>query len=112
MSIGTLCGATPRGTFRVEATLTHRGGNVVAELVAQRRVIAEPGDLAPRVHRPVAGGERGPEVGAVVLHSPVAVLRVAAGQPVVCLLMLYRFGGQSEERRVGKECRCRWSPYH
>src|SRR5687768_3428138 len=21
-------------------------------------------------------------------------------------------GGRSEERRVGKECRCRWSPYH
>src|SRR5688572_33492602 len=20
--------------------------------------------------------------------------------------------GRSEERRVGKECRCRWSPYH
>src|SRR3712207_606287 len=23
-----------------------------------------------------------------------------------------RFGNQSEERRVGKECRSRWSPYH
>src|SRR2546425_11566273 len=22
------------------------------------------------------------------------------------------FGGRSEERRVGKECRSRWSPYH
>ena len=21
-------------------------------------------------------------------------------------------GGRSEERRVGKECRSRWSPYH
>src|SRR2546422_7049709 len=21
-------------------------------------------------------------------------------------------GGRSEERRVGKECRCRWAPYH
>ena len=21
-------------------------------------------------------------------------------------------GGRSEERRVGKECRARWSPYH
>ena len=23
-----------------------------------------------------------------------------------------RFGFRSEERRVGKECRSRWSPYH
>ena len=26
-----------------------------------------------------------------------------------CLLIL---GSRSEERRVGKECRSRWSPYH
>ena len=25
---------------------------------------------------------------------------------------LKRFQGRSEERRVGKECRSRWSPYH
>ena len=24
----------------------------------------------------------------------------------------YTEGGRSEERRVGKECRSRWSPYH
>ena len=24
----------------------------------------------------------------------------------------YALGGRSEERRVGKECRSRWSPYH
>ena len=24
----------------------------------------------------------------------------------------YRSSGRSEERRVGKECRSRWSPYH
>src|ERR1044072_8626822 len=28
------------------------------------------------------------------------------------LKMLRRFGRRSEERRVGKECRSRWSPYH
>ena len=30
-------------------------------------------------------------------------------------LAIFRFGGgggRSEERRVGKECRSRWSPYH
>ena len=24
----------------------------------------------------------------------------------------YNYDGRSEERRVGKECRSRWSPYH
>ena len=27
-------------------------------------------------------------------------------------LVRYPQGGRSEERRVGKECRSRWSPYH
>ena len=31
-----------------------------------------------------------------------------AGEPHVVRQMLWR----SEERRVGKECRSRWSPYH
>ena len=26
--------------------------------------------------------------------------------------MMYPAAGRSEERRVGKECRSRWSPYH
>ena len=28
------------------------------------------------------------------------------------LLFLFSVGYRSEERRVGKECRSRWSPYH
>src|SRR5258706_9877665 len=28
------------------------------------------------------------------------------------LAAMLRAGGRSEERRVGKECRSRWSPYH
>src|SRR5437879_2742881 len=27
-------------------------------------------------------------------------------------LSIFAMGVRSEERRVGKECRCRWSPYH
>ena len=30
----------------------------------------------------------------------------------LCLLPLRFLPGRSEERRVGKECRSRWSPYH
>ena len=49
-----------------------------------------------------------------LLGSAVALLAVGIG----CLLMLLRYGlglagySRSEERRVGKECRSRWSPYH
>ena len=31
---------------------------------------------------------------------------------VLGMLMRYYLDGRSEERRVGKECRSRWSPYH
>ena len=31
---------------------------------------------------------------------------------IVLDLMLPGIDGRSEERRVGKECRSRWSPYH
>src|SRR3712207_9419734 len=30
----------------------------------------------------------------------------------ICALMQEQFSTRSEERRVGKECRSRWSPYH
>ena len=39
--------------------------------------------------------------------------RTIKGNPIVKdLFKLSRFGFRSEERRVGKECRSRWSPYH
>src|SRR5258707_7022933 len=31
---------------------------------------------------------------------------------VIVLIRRLRSGSRSEERRVGKECRSRWSPYH
>ena len=33
-------------------------------------------------------------------------------QVIVQDIALIRAAGRSEERRVGKECRSRWSPYH
>ena len=32
--------------------------------------------------------------------------------PVLDFLVIIALGTRSEERRVGKECRSRWSPYH
>ena len=34
------------------------------------------------------------------------------GLSALILVVAYLFYGRSEERRVGKECRSRWSPYH
>src|SRR5256885_7454181 len=34
------------------------------------------------------------------------------GLAVDCQAHCYSFMSRSEERRVGKECRSRWSPYH
>src|SRR3989441_2324261 len=38
-------------------------------------------------------------------HCEAAVIRARFG-------VTWRSTGRSEERRVGKECRSRWSPYH
>ena len=35
-----------------------------------------------------------------------------AGEGVTRRVLAYTDGLRSEERRVGKECRSRWSPYH
>jgi len=56
--------------------------------------------------------------GAIVLVVTLLVLAsgipVAFGLGAVSLFFLLIFQGfdRSEERRVGKECRSRWSPYH
>ena len=42
----------------------------------------------------------------------ISVLGVILGLIVGSLLALARTYCRSEERRVGKECRSRWSPYH
>ena len=49
--------------------------------------------------------------------SKIGFILAAAGS-AVGLGNIWKFpgkafeGGRSEERRVGKECRSRWSPYH
>src|SRR2546430_16232298 len=58
----------------------------------------------------------GTEVVRDLLHRPLADPRVRIGRDVRHRLILRPLGiareERSEERRVGKECRSRWSPYH
>src|SRR2546429_4634627 len=44
-------------------------------------------------------------------HAPVQAAEVHAAVPDAQSLVV-RLEERSEERRVGKECRSRWSPYH
>src|SRR2546425_11127885 len=47
-----------------------------------------------------------------IILSPFAAKRLAGLLANVVREYESRFGARSEERRVGKECRSRWSPYH
>ena len=41
-----------------------------------------------------------------------SILIVGAGPIIIGQGCEFDYSGRSEERRVGKECRSRWSPYH
>ena len=49
-----------------------------------------------------------------IAYSLLADLPVQAGifSAIFGSIFMGAFGSRSEERRVGKECRSRWSPYH
>src|SRR3712207_2278848 len=40
------------------------------------------------------------------------IVQRAARKPLIAAIEGFAVAGRSEERRVGKECRSRWSPYH
>src|SRR5258708_2608906 len=82
---------------------------------AQSRLTARPEEVWAAVTRPqVLNDELGPwfrvpiPAAARDLRIDTAPLGVRIGRAWVLLLGVLR----SEERRVGKECRSRWSPYH
>ena len=49
--------------------------------------------------------------GEIWVYVPAGVRRISISHPQLGVLRDYDLG-RSEERRVGKECRSRWSPYH
>src|SRR3712207_9515282 len=55
-------------------------------------------------------GSRSLPVGGVAVH--MAAQKVIDKAKKIAAHMLEAAEGRSEERRVGKECRSRWSPYH
>src|SRR3712207_6020414 len=77
-------------------------------------------------HKPTIELEKGQEFRLVIFGSETSRLQPSFGESHEKLAELYdrydeekfdairefRFLNRSEERRVGKECRSRWSPYH
>src|SRR5256885_6390089 len=55
---------------------------------------------------------RGPQDGEVGLFKRGAILIGLLNPYDRATMESYAAAGRSEERRVGKECRSRWSPYH
>ena len=51
-------------------------------------------------------------VGNMKVGSEAALNALTLVFPVQMLMVAVGIGTRSEERRVGKECRSRWSPYH
>ena len=45
-------------------------------------------------------------------HYPKVELRIVTASPEELISQMEQNELRSEERRVGKECRSRWSPYH
>ena len=73
------------------------------------------------MQKPVAiqAPSRGRVVGAWIVQGLLAAAFLAAGGAklagVPMMVQIFDqigMGQRSEERRVGKECRSRWSPYH
>ena len=69
-----------------------------------RRIVLDIDDTEDRVH----GGQQLALFNAYYdsrCFQPIHIYEATTGKPVAIIL-------RSEERRVGKECRSRWSPYH
>src|SRR2546427_12916190 len=97
---------------------------LVAARDADRSIAAL--DAYDAERRSAAAGEEVPEYGPTYAGLLVAVLLVGfyavtgpadpgsawARAGIASAELIVRGQGRSEERRVGKECRSRWSPYH
>src|SRR2546425_13230628 len=84
-------------------TLTEDAGRVVD---AGGKIVV-PGGIEPHAHISIPVPEQWSGRPDVMTQPPEAASRAAAFGGVTTIVDF-----RSEERRVGKECRSRWSPYH
>src|SRR2546426_10665285 len=97
-----MIGTVIDGTYRVDRLIGEGGFGVVYE--CQELPLGRA--VALKMLKPSATGER-------EMKRFLAEGRNLASLNHPNVVQIYRLGNyRSEERRVGKECRSRWSPYH
>ena len=88
-------------------------GTLLAELPPERAYSLT--EIGPGVYAFVSPETSGPipSGNAVAVVGKESVLVVDTGRfPTLARRMVADIRAKTEERRVGKECRSRWSPYH
>src|SRR5260370_17476120 len=82
------------------------------------RTASRPKAALPRTPAKNAGAQAVPRSAPPDMRFPIVVLAASTGGPATVMRLVPGFtkdfpaAVRSEERRVGKECRSRWSPYH
>ena|SRR5579862_8676582 len=80
---------------------------------AYRRLLDQDGTIyEARINLGLLLDQTGQRAEAGEQFEKALALRPGDAQAELNLGMFYMRGNRSEERRVGKECRSRWSPYH
>src|SRR6476661_380342 len=117
-------GSSPDGRGRARSHTRHMGASAWrASRIVRGAASAALATVIVVVAVPHAGGVGWSEIGAAVAALSLAQVALLAGVWLAGLWVhtlaltaampgLSSRRARSEERRVGKECRSRWSPYH
>ena len=89
------------------------GGTITPSMSTSRAIAALAQSFPSRVNTPVANGTgttlvASALVGGVITRTGTSAAFTDTTDTAAAIIAALR----SEERRVGKECRSRWSPYH
>src|SRR2546426_8600477 len=97
--------------IKLTITVDNKTENVIFFFSSRRRHTRLQGDWSSDVCSSDLCSDR--FVRRMCMHCRILAMHPhAAHEPVTALLDDGQRSGRSEERRVGKECRSRWSPYH
>src|ERR1022692_967513 len=86
--------------------------DVAAAVRAELATSGFAGRLKPGARVAIGVGSRGIHNIATIAYNVVQYFQEQGMQPLIFPAMGSHGAARSEERRVGKECRSRWSPYH
>src|SRR2546426_11229816 len=74
----------------------------VGEVLARVRELSMPQGTQPEQAAGASTSQGTPQTHCAPARPAISLVELTGGEPLL----------RSEERRVGKECRSRWSPYH